>query len=119
MNILVVDDNHFLSMILADHLRERGHHAVPAFDGKLALAFCEQKTYDWLVLDLVLPELGGIDVLERLRQHNKQSLRVVVITGFPELLKKESPRLEALGVEAVIEKPFSFSDVDEVIERPH
>ncbi len=116
MKILVVDDNYNLSMILADHLRERGHRVVSAFDGKLALAFCEQTEYDWLVLDLVLPELGGIDVLKKLRQQ-EQALRVIIITGFPELLEKESPRLAALGVEAVIQKPFSFSDVDAVVER--
>ena len=116
MKILVVDDNRLLAMVLADHLRERGHRALPAFDGKLALAFCEQTTYDWLVLDLVLPDLGGIDVLERLRQKS-QTIRVIIITGFPEVLEKESRRLEALGVEAVIEKPFSFSDVDDVVER--
>ena len=116
MKILVVDDNHLLSMILADHLRERGHRVVPAFDGKLALAFCEQTTYDWRVIDLVLPELGGIGVLERLRQQG-QTIRVIVITGFPELVEEESPRLEALGVEAVIQKPFSFSDVHDVVER--
>ncbi len=116
MKILVADDNHLLAMILADHLRERGHRAVPAYDGNLALAFCEQTNYDWLVLDMVLPNLGGIDVLERLRQKN-QTFRAIIITGFPELLEEESARLEALGVEAVIQKPFSFSDVDEVVER--
>ena len=115
MKILVVDDNHLLSRILADHLRERGHRVVPAYDGKHALAFCEQTDYDWLVIDLVLPELGGIDVLERLRRQN-QTFRAMIITGFPELLEKESPRLEALGVEAVIHKPFSFSEVDQVVE---
>ena len=118
MKILVVDDNHLLSMILADHLRERGHRVVPAYNGELALAFCNQTDYDWLVIDLVLPELGGIDVLERLREEN-QTFRAIIITGFPELLEKESPRLEALGVEAVIQKPFSFSDVHEVVERCH
>lgn len=80
------------------------------------VAFCDQTDYDWLVIDLVLPELRGIDVLERLRVKN-QTFRATIITGFPELLKKESTRLEALDVEAVIHKPFSFSDVDEVVER--
>ena len=115
MKILVVDDNHLLSTILADHFRERGHRVVPAYDGKLALAFCEQTSFDWVVIDLVMPKLGGVDVLERLRL-KRQTCRVVVITGFPELLKEESPRLQALGVEAVIQKPFAFSDVDEVVD---
>ena len=115
MKILVVDDNYLLSSILSDYLRERGHHVTPAINAKLALAFCEETNYDCAVIDLVLPELSGVDVIQRLREKNR-TCRVIVITGFPDLLQQEWPRLEALGVEAVVQKPFSFSDVDEVIE---
>ena len=97
-------------------LRERGHRVVPAFEGTLALAVCEQTNYDWLVIDLVLPELSGLEVLERLRQQN-QTFRAMIISGFPESLEKQSSRLAALGLEAMIHKPFSFSDVDEVVEQ--
>jgi len=115
MRILIVDDNRLLATILADHLVARGHTVVPAYDGKMAEVFCGRDRFDLLVIDMVLPQLDGIDLLERLRA--KQSpARVIVITGFPELAQEEKGRLAALDVAAVLHKPFSFSDVDDVMQ---
>jgi CheY-like chemotaxis protein len=117
VRILVLDDDRTLATILADHLAERGHRVVPAYDGQLALVFCEQSAFDVIVVDLVLPGMSGIDVVEKLRQKNLTA-RAIIMTGFADLLNGESARLAALGVEAVIEKPFSFADLDEAVERP-
>jgi DNA-binding response OmpR family regulator len=103
-------------MILADHLAERGHRVVPAFDGRLGRIFCEQKCFDLVLIDFVLPSYNGIEVLERLRQKSR-STRAIIITGSPELLAEETERMAALDVEAVIEKPFSFSKIDELVDK--
>ncbi|NEX18391.1 MAG: hypothetical protein C1943_17740 [Halochromatium sp.] len=116
MRILVVDDNRLLATILADHLISRGHEAVAAFDGHLAEIFCERDGYDLLVIDMVLPEIDGVDLLERLRR-KQHHCRAIFITGFSELREKETQRIEHLDVTAVLEKPFSFSDVDAIVER--
>jgi len=115
MKILVLDDNRLLATVLADHLAARGHEVVVAHDGHLAEVFCQRQRFDLVIIDMVLPEIDGVDLIERLRS-KRQQCRVIVITGFPELSEKESDRLQRLGVEAVIEKPFSFSDVDAVVE---
>lgn len=118
MNILVLDDNHVLAQALADHLSERGHHAVPAYEGRLGSILCERKDFDVIVIDLILPDVNGIDVLERLQ--GKQRLpRAIVMSGFPEMLSEVSPRMEALHVEGVLHKPFSFSDLDDLLTRVH
>lgn len=116
MRILVVDDNRLLATILADHLIARGHEAVAAFDGHLAEIFCDRDGYDLLVIDMVLPEVDGIDLLERLRK-KQHRCHAIVITGFSELRDKETERLEHLDVAAILEKPFSFADVDAIVER--
>jgi DNA-binding response OmpR family regulator len=116
MKVLIVDDNRLLATILADHLIAQGHEAVAAFDGRLAEIFCDRDHYDLIVLDMVLPELDGVDLLERLR-HKRQHCRVIIITGFSELHEQERAHLESLGVAAVLEKPFSFADVDAILER--
>ena len=116
MNILVLDDDPILTMVLSDHLAERGHNVVPAYDGNLGVVFCEQKYFDLVLVDYVLPKRNGIEVLERLRQTN-HTARAVLITGFPELLQKESARLAGLDVEAVIEKPFSFAQIDALVDH--
>ncbi|WP_462321664.1 response regulator [Halochromatium sp.] len=116
MRILVVDDNRLLATCLADHLISRGHQAVAAFDGHLAEIFCDRDGYDLVVIDMVLPEVDGVDLLERLRQ-KQHRCRAIIITGFSELHEKETERLSHLDVAAVLEKPFSFSDVDALVER--
>ena len=116
MKILVLDDDRVLTMILADHLIDRGHTVVPAYRGNLASRFCEDKDFDLVIVDFVLAEMTGFEVLEQLRKCNQET-RAIIITGFPELLKDESARLQELDVEAVLEKPFSFARVDELIEN--
>ncbi len=116
MKILVVDDNRLLASILADHLSARGHAVVAAFDGRMAEVFCDRDHYDLVVIDMVLPEVDGVDLLERLRR-KKKSCRAIAITGFSELASAESARMDALGVATVIQKPFSFADVDGAVDN--
>ena len=119
MRILVADDNHILTTILSDHLMARGHSIVPAYEGRLASILCRQQEFDAIVIDLVLPDVNGIDVLEQLHREEQMPRQAIVITGFSELLEELSPRLAAVGVDAVIQKPFSFSEVDDALARLH
>ena len=116
MNILILDDNPIMTMVLSDHFADRGHSVIPAYDPNLGLLFCDRKYFDVLIIDYVLPGINGIDVLQLMRKKNK-STRAIIITGFPELLQGESDRMKELDVEAVIEKPFDFSQLDELIEK--
>lgn len=116
MRILVADDNHILATILADHLTAHGHEALPAYDGRLAAAFCPQRDFDAIVIDLLMPDTNGIDILEQLHARDRMP-QVIVITGAAELLDELSPRLAAIGVAAVIRKPFLFAEVDAALAR--
>ena len=118
MRILVAEDNHILGKILADHLAARGHDVVPVHEGRLASIFCRERHFDVIVVDLVMPDVYGIDVLEDLHAQNCMP-HAIVITGFPELLEEMSARLAAVGVDAVVQKPFSFSVIDDALERLH
>ena len=116
MNILILDDNPIMTMVLSDHFAERGHSVIPAYDPNLGLLFGKRKYFDVIILDYVMQGLNGIDVLQIMRKKNKTT-RAIIITGFPELLQEESDRLKELDVEAVVEKPFELSDLDELVEK--
>ncbi|MCG6895813.1 MAG: response regulator [Thiocapsa sp.] len=118
MKILVLDDNHVLAQALSDHLSEHGHRVVPAYEGRLGSILCERKDFDLIVIDLILPDVNGIDVLEQLQRKDRMP-RAIVMSGFAELLSEVSPRMEALHVEGVLQKPFSFSDLDDLLTRVH
>ncbi len=116
MRILVADDNHILAKILADHLTAHGHEALPVYDGRLTSCFCHQRDFDAIVIDLLMPDANGIDILEQLHARDRMP-RAIVITGFPELLDEVTPRLTAIGVKTVLRKPFRFREVDEALAR--
>ncbi len=116
MRILVAEDNPILAKVLCDHLTAQGHDVVPAYEGRFALSFCQHQDFDVIVIDLLMPDIYGIDVLEALHARDCMP-QAIVISGFPELLDEVSPRLAAIGVNDLIRKPFLFKEVEAVLAR--
>ncbi len=65
--ILIVDDNAANRDVLARRLARDGHRITNAENGAAALALCETETYDLILLDLIMPEISGFEVLTRLK----------------------------------------------------
>jgi len=116
MKILVADDNHILANVLADYLRLRGHEILTTYDGRSASACCRRQRFDAIVIDLLMPDIHGIEVLEQLYADGRMP-RTILISGFPELLDEIAPRLATIRVENVIQKPFLFAELDEVLTQ--
>jgi CheY-like chemotaxis protein len=105
----VAENNHILATILADYLTGRGHAVVAAYDLRHAAGFCRQRDYDDVLIDLLMPDIYGIDVPEELHQQQRMR-RAIVISGFPELLEEMAPRLAAVGIDAVIRAVLVLGD---------
>ncbi|MCF7993185.1 MAG: response regulator [Thiohalocapsa sp.] len=116
MKILVADDNHILANLLADYLRLSGHEILTTYDGRSASACCRRQRFDAIVIDLLMPDIHGIEVLEELYADGRMP-QTILISGFPELLDEIAPRLSMIRVETVIQKPFLFAELDEVLSR--
>ena len=69
---LVVDDSLLSRKSASNILRSQGHETVEAINGQDALAKVEQETPDCIMLDLLMPEMDGFEVLENLRGRNCQ-----------------------------------------------
>ena len=88
-NILIVEDEVDLALGIRDALQHSGFRADVVHDGKVALEHLKQGAYDLVVLDLMLPGLNGIEVLQELRKV-RQDTRVLILTalaGEDDLLK--------------------------------
>jgi DNA-binding response OmpR family regulator len=111
--VLVVDDQPVNVQLLKRAL-EREHIAViPAYGGQEALDLVEREQPDLILLDVMMPEMDGIEVCQRLQAHGAhQSIPVIFITAR----SSKEGRLAGLGVGAVdyITKPI---DLDETIAR--
>src|SRR5580658_82860 len=67
-SILLVDDDRELDLMLTEYLSTEPFSVTTALDGTLALELLTEETFDLVILDVMLPSLGGFDVLHRLRQ---------------------------------------------------
>lgn len=105
-HILVADDDPLLVMLLEHHLSAAGYQVVSAGDGADALARIESDAPDVLVLDSMMPVMGGAEVLRRLNAAGRLSaLKVIVLTA----LSQEEHVVAALqlGAADFLAKPFS------------
>ncbi len=104
--ILLVDDEHTVQTLLSYPLRKDGYEVVCATDGREALQRFSVQPFDLVVLDLMLPELDGLEVCRRLRAHS--SVPIIMLTAKSEEIDKVLG-LE-LGADDYITKPFSVRE---------
>ena len=107
--VLIVDDDPPLRGLLKELLARAGEHeVVTCSDGDEAIAILASRTFDVILLDLMMPRRDGYAVIEYLRAHRPQQLRVVlVMTASDEF----SGRLDPQVVHGVIPKPFDNDSV--------
>ena len=106
IKILVVDDEQDALEVLSFKLREAGFTPVLAKDGTRALAIAREEHPDLIVLDLMLPEVDGLEVCKILRRDpTTASIPIVMLTG----VRDEADRVMGLelGADDYLTKPFS------------
>jgi serine phosphatase RsbU (regulator of sigma subunit) len=104
--ILVVDDNELNRDLLSRRLRRDGHTVVVAEHGRAALDALARRPFDLVLLDIMMPELTGYEVLEILKQDDAlRHVPVVMITATTD--DDSIVRCLALGAEDHLPKPFN------------
>ncbi len=112
--VLIVDDEENLSKFLGQELEERGYVVDVAMDIGEARTKIREKSYDVILLDLVMPSGSGLDLLQELRTHApEEAARVVFMTAFSEELSELNFGGEALKV---VNKPFTVEEIEESLE---
>jgi DNA-binding response OmpR family regulator len=104
--ILLVDDEQSIQTLLSYPLRKDGYEVVRAADGREALARFSEQTFDLVVLDVMLPQLDGLEVCKRLRA--RSPVPIIMLTAKSEEIDKVVG-LE-LGADDYITKPFSMRE---------
>lgn len=86
-NILIVEDDRFIGEMYVRSLRKAGYTVDWVVDGEDGLVAARNKSYDAILLDLMLPEKRGNDVLRELRNDKEDLIpdtKVIVLTNFVE-----------------------------------
>ena len=110
IGVLVVDDEQVIRAILSDFFGAEGHKVFVACSAKEASnKLAEyQSRIDIIVLDLMMPDVGGLDFLREIRDNGIQ-IPVIIITGFPTVETCRSAF--KMGVADYLAKPFKVDEL--------
>jgi DNA-binding response OmpR family regulator len=104
--ILLVDDEQAIQTLLSYPLRKDGYEVVQATDGRQALTRFADGTFDLVVLDVMIPQLDGLEVCRRIRA--RSNVPIIMLTAKAEEVDKVVG-LE-IGADDYITKPFSMRE---------
>ena len=108
MRILYVEDEKFLADAVKHNLEKSGFDVDLAYDGEEGLDLAVQDIYDCVVLDIMLPKLSGIEILERMRE-KKISTPVIMLSALSEV--EDKVRGLNSGADDYLAKPFKTAEL--------
>ncbi|MBH5318576.1 response regulator [Paenibacillus sp. GSMTC-2017] len=113
--VLIVDDDEILRMLIADTLEDLDVQIDTAEDGRIALEKLSTTSYDLMLLDYMMPELSGVEVMMQLPSELKARMPIVMLTAKAQEADRKGA-MEA-GAHSFIPKPFSPMQLLQVVEQ--
>ena len=106
-NILLVDDEIKITEVVKAYLDKEGYNTFVAHDGKKALELFNQKTFDLVILDRMLPDISGEEICEKIRQTSL--VHIIMLTAKTE----EEDKIDGfnLGCDDYVCKPFNVKEL--------
>jgi len=112
--LMIVDDDPQLMRVLSMFFDLEGYHVIQALDGRQALDMLQEYSPDIILLDLMMPEVGGEEVVKQMRASSKLTHIPVVIFTAAETREAE---LKAAGATHFIAKPFSLDGLRDTVQQ--
>jgi DNA-binding response OmpR family regulator len=108
--VLVADDDEDILLLVTTRLKRDGFEIVQASNGDEALAVARERRPDLAVLDIGMPGLDGVEVLEQIRADGDlRAMKVLLLTAKAQ--ESDVRRGFAAGADAYVKKPFSPADL--------
>lgn len=118
--VLIIEDEPDLQKVLAFNLKQNGHEVLPALSGEAGLSLAQSRGPDLVLLDRMLPDVSGTEVLKNLKRDERtRNIPVVFLTARGE----EVDRVVGfeLGADDYVVKPFSVRElllrIDAILRR--
>jgi DNA-binding NtrC family response regulator len=112
--ILIVEDDSEMRGLLSDELIDEGYEVTQAIDGKDATEKLIKAKFDLVITDVVMPKMGGMDLLMDARK-NHPSIPVIVITAFGDTCS--AVQAHENGAAHYLYKPFKTKELKEAIRK--
>lgn len=105
--ILIVEDEEKIARFVTLELEHEGYQVEHAADGRIAVDLALERNYDLILLDVLLPQLNGMEVLRRVRKH--KDVPVIMVTARDAVMDKVAG-LDA-GADDYLTKPFAIEEL--------
>lgn len=113
-HVLIVDDNHETVKLYSALLELEGFQTTPAYDGYQALEKIKQEQINVVLLDIMMPEIDGIEVCRQIKSHpDTKDISIVMVTALSDTENKEQA-LKA-GANGYLTKPVMVDDLVKAI----
>jgi CheY-like chemotaxis protein len=114
----VAEDNPINQKVLTTLLAKAGHHSWLAADGKQALAALRVQVFDLVLMDVQMPELDGLEATRRIRAAEAGTRAHMPVVGVTAgAIGSELEKCLAAGMDAVLTKPISLEQLQNVLAR--
>jgi len=120
LRVLVAEDNPVNQELAVRLLQKAGHSVVVASTGRKAVRACEEQAFDLILMDVQMPEMGGLEATRVLREKEKASnRRAAIIAMTAHAVKGDRERCLAAGMDHYVSKPIDprrlFAAIDEAM----
>ncbi len=105
-HILVVEDNAVNRLVVRDELEALGHRVDVEENGADALAVCQRRAYDLVLMDCQMPELDGYETARRIRDREAEGERIPIVAVTAHAFKEDRERCLAAGMDDYLTKPY-------------
>jgi two-component system, cell cycle response regulator DivK len=114
--ILVVEDNELNLKLFTDLLEANEYKVLQDQDGQSVMQICERENPDLIIMDIQLPNISGIDLIERLKIDEVfKKIPIIAVTAFT--MQDDRVNILNSGADEYISKPISISHFMEVVKR--
>jgi len=117
--ILCIEDDHFIADMYVHALKKAGHNVTVISNGEEALKKAQEEVFDIILLDIMLPDKTGVEILETLRKEDGSGMplsKIIVTTNFDEP-PEDRARLEQMADGYLIKADVTPSKLVELIDQ--
>jgi DNA-binding response OmpR family regulator len=109
-NVLVIEDDKIMGQMVAEILDDAGFEVTTATNGAVAFDKLRERPIDFVVLDILLPEMSGFEIYTKLQADREtEGIPVLIITAWAD--ERHLERASQLGIRNFLAKPFTEDEL--------
>jgi len=109
-NVLVIEDDKIMGQMVVEILNDAGFEVTTATNGLIAFEKLQERPTDFVVLDILLPEMNGFEIYTKLQENPQTSdIPVLIITAWAD--ERHLERASQLGIRNFLAKPFTEDEL--------